>query len=78
MSNARVSYRASSQPRLDRVIARIKREKTIVPAPAFAEVVHGPAHRLLAREAEGDALAKGMEAKAVEFVKKGAEIYSKA
>jgi len=28
--------------------------------------------------AEGDALAKGMEAKAVEFVKKGAEIYSKA
>jgi phosphomethylpyrimidine synthase len=28
--------------------------------------------------AEGEALAKGMEAKAVEFVKKGAEIYSKA
>ena len=28
--------------------------------------------------AEDDALAKGMEAKAVEFVKKGAEIYSKA
>jgi len=28
--------------------------------------------------AESDALAKGMEAKAVEFVKKGAEIYSKA
>ena len=27
---------------------------------------------------EGEALAKGMEAKAVEFVKKGAEIYSKA
>ena len=26
----------------------------------------------------GSALAKGMEAKAVEFVKKGAEIYSKA
>ena len=28
--------------------------------------------------AESDALAKGMEEKAVEFVKKGAEIYSKA
>jgi phosphomethylpyrimidine synthase len=28
--------------------------------------------------AEADALAKGMEAKAVEFVQKGAEIYSKA
>ena len=28
--------------------------------------------------AESEALAKGMEAKAVEFVKKGAEIYSKA
>ena len=28
--------------------------------------------------AEADAIAKGMEAKAVEFVKKGAEIYSKA
>jgi len=28
--------------------------------------------------AEGEALAKGMEAKAVEFVRKGAEIYSKA
>src|SRR5262249_15614952 len=28
--------------------------------------------------AETDALAKGMEAKAVEFVQKGAEIYSKA
>jgi phosphomethylpyrimidine synthase len=27
---------------------------------------------------EGEALAKGMEAKAVEFVKAGAEIYSKA
>jgi phosphomethylpyrimidine synthase len=27
---------------------------------------------------ESDALAKGMEAKAVEFVKAGAEIYSKA
>ena len=28
--------------------------------------------------AEGDALTKGMEVKAIEFVKKGAEIYSKA
>ena len=28
--------------------------------------------------AEADALAKGMEAKAVEFVQKGASIYSKA
>ena len=28
--------------------------------------------------AESDAIARGMEAKAVEFVKKGAEIYSKA
>jgi len=27
---------------------------------------------------EDDALAKGMEAKAVEFVRRGAEIYSKA
>jgi phosphomethylpyrimidine synthase len=27
---------------------------------------------------EGEALEKGMEAKAVEFVRKGAEIYSKA
>ena len=28
--------------------------------------------------AEAEALAKGMEAKSVEFVKKGAEIYTKA
>ena len=28
--------------------------------------------------AEADALAKGMEAKAIEFVQKGASIYSKA